>query len=111
MKARKVPRSEFRLAGIPRSQIDQTLKEFNIRRERKVFRDKSGNVIEKALLITHCCRTKLASGLPTSMYVGDRNLRFYEGCRKRRERYAILSDLYGIHFDDEHLDYYDKGPG
>ena len=66
-----------------------------------------------ALLTTRCSVTKKggqSEAVPKDFYVSPLNLRFYRVCEQLGRRYGILSDLYGIHFDDEELPFYDIHP-
>lgn len=72
------------------------------------------NLLPDSLLISRCSKTKniLRSGgaLPIEFYVSNINKLFYKHCIAGKYRYAILSDLYGIHFDDEYKEFYDIHP-
>lgn len=73
--------------------------------------DSLSKLPEGVLWTSRCSKTKkLAGGLPKNLYVSSLNIKFYECMEKYGLRYAILSDLYGIHFDDEKLAYYDIHP-
>ena len=72
------------------------------------------NLLPDSLLISRCSKTKniqrMGGALPTEFYVSDINKLFYKYCISGKYRFAILSDLYGIHFDDEYKDFYDIHP-
>jgi len=67
---------------------------------------------DNVLWSSRCSRTKtgLDQALPKDFYVSAINLKFYEMMHRNNLRYGILSDKYGIHMDDEFLDYYDIHP-
>ncbi len=72
-----------------------------------------GELTEETLLTTRCSVTKAVGkpkARPKEFYVSPLNLRFYRMCEQLGRRYGILSDLYGIHFDDEELPFYDVHP-
>jgi len=66
-----------------------------------------------ALWVTRCSKTKLCQlgkSIPKYFYVSVQNLRFYASMESYGQHYGILSDKYGIHFDDEELEFYDIHP-
>ena len=70
------------------------------------------DIPDNVLWSSRCSRTKTGkdNALPNEFYVSAINLGFYKYCEKNGFRYGILSDLYGVHFDDERLDFYDIHP-
>jgi len=71
-----------------------------------------GLVGKKALWVTRCSKTKnsVRRGTPKELYVSLVNKYFYRYMEKHGLRYGVLSDKYGLHFDDEMLPYYDIHP-
>jgi hypothetical protein len=68
--------------------------------------------LKSALWTTRCSKTKtVAQGTPEQLYGSHSNLFFYKFVRAANLRFGIVSDKYGIHFDDECLPYYDIHPG
>jgi hypothetical protein len=67
---------------------------------------------EAVLWTTRCSKTKngVRRGLPKDLYVSSVNKYFYVYMEERGLRYGVLSDKYGLHFDDEELLYYDIHP-
>lgn len=66
----------------------------------------------QALWTTRCSKTKMVpEGNPEELYVSNSNRYFYRFVRRAGLRFGIVSDKYGIHFDDERLPYYDVHPG
>lgn len=66
-----------------------------------------------ALYVTNCCGTKgihLQTGTPDVFYTGPNQQRFIQSMKAKGLEWAILSDLYGIHFSDEELPLYDLAP-
>lgn len=62
---------------------------------------------------TRCSKTKGKGGdraVPRNFYLSTINLRFYAWAEGRGLEYGILSDLYGIHFWNESLAFYDIHP-
>jgi hypothetical protein len=67
--------------------------------------------IHDHLWTSRCSRTKkLQAGKPPDLYQSTLLQEFYCFVRRCRVRYAIVSDKYGLHFDDEVLPYYDIHP-
>jgi len=65
----------------------------------------------KLLACSRCSKTKTKkTGIPKEFYVSAPNLQFYHWCEIHKLRYGILSDMYGIHMDDEVKEYYDVHP-
>ena len=65
------------------------------------------------LLVGNCSRTKGRSGdaaIPKRFYKGENAQRVITFAEYHGLPYGILSDLYGIHFHDEALPYYDIHP-
>lgn len=77
-------------------------------------RDEMDEVIKRGgLFCSRCSKTKSTGKLadvPRNFYISPLNINFYNACESRGFRYAILSDEYGIHFDDEKLAFYDMHP-
>lgn len=71
-----------------------------------------GPLVGEALWVTRCSRTKsgVHCGTPKELYVSSANRYFYRCMEKEDLRYGVLSDKYGLHFDDEELPYYDVHP-
>lgn len=68
--------------------------------------------LKQALWTTRCSKTKtVPMGTPEQLYVSSSNLYFYQFARAAGLRFGIVSDKYGMHFDDEPLPYYDIHPG
>lgn len=66
----------------------------------------------RALWTTRCSKTKMVShGTPEQLYGSSSNQYFYKFAQRANVRFGIVSDKYGIHFDDEQLPYYDIHPG
>lgn len=65
-----------------------------------------------ALWTTSCSKTKSSKkrGYPKDFYVGIYNKLFYKYVDGLNLNYGIISDKYGIHMEDECLDYYDIHP-
>ncbi len=61
---------------------------------------------------TRCCaiKTDLPRAKPKDFYLSDEVQIFIKFCINNDFRYAILSDKYGVHFDDEEKDIYDIHP-
>ena len=72
------------------------------------------DLLPDSLLISRCSKTKnierRGGALPTEFYVSNINKLFYKYCISGKYRFGILSDLYGIHFDDERKEFYDIHP-
>ncbi|MBO7043597.1 hypothetical protein J6W34_03510 [bacterium] len=68
--------------------------------------------LQTTLLTTYCSKTKTgySKAIPKEFYVSKRNLKFYKFCEEHELYYGILSDMYGLHFCDEKLDFYDIHP-
>lgn len=47
---------------------------------------------------------------PSEFYVGPTNLQFYDYMNKNNLRYGIISDYYGLLYDNDKIDYYDVHP-
>ena len=64
------------------------------------------------LFVTSCSKTKSGKqkATPKEFYVSKRNISFYKICEDLGLTYAIQSDLYGLHFYDEELEWYDIHP-
>lgn len=69
-------------------------------------------LLGEALWVTRCSKTKsgVDRGTPKELYVSPVNRHFYRRMEKQGLRYGVLSDKYGLHFDDEELPYYDVHP-
>jgi hypothetical protein len=66
---------------------------------------------ERHLWTSRCARTKrVPEGRPRDLYSSDLLQEFYAFVELHRLRYAIVSDLCGLHMDDEVLGYYDVHP-
>ena len=65
-----------------------------------------------ALWSTSCSKTKSSKkkGYPNEFYIGRYNKLFYKFTDLYNLEYGIISDKYGIHMQDECLDYYDIHP-
>lgn len=67
--------------------------------------------VPNALWTTRCSKTKrVGRGLPEQMYASPLNQLFYRFVNGRGLRFAVVSDKYGLHMDDERLPYYDIHP-
>ena len=67
--------------------------------------------IHDYLWTSRCARTKrLSGGKPQDLYQSNLLEEFYRFTHLNGLRYAIVSDLYGLHMDDEILGYYDVHP-
>ena len=68
--------------------------------------------VKDALWVTRCSKTKsgIAYGTPRELYVSPVTKYFYRWMEQYGWRYGVLSDKYGLHFDDEKLSYYDVHP-
>lgn len=66
----------------------------------------------KILMASRCSKTKTGKqqALPKEFYVSPLNLNFYKSMEANDFDYAILSDMYGIHYFDERMDFYDVHP-
>lgn len=64
------------------------------------------------LWTTSCSKTKFSrkKGIPTEFYRGRYNLLFYKYVQQYELDFGVLSDKYGIHLQDEYLEYYDVHP-
>jgi hypothetical protein len=63
------------------------------------------------LWTSRCSRTKeIRAGTPRELYQSELLREFYNFVHFFRLRYAIVSDLHGLHLDDETLPYYDIHP-
>ncbi len=67
---------------------------------------------EHVLWVTRCSKTKsgITRGTPKEMYVSAINRYFYRHLERWGKRYGVLSDRYGLHFDNEELPWYDVHP-
>lgn len=66
---------------------------------------------EGHLWTSRCARTKrVTEGRPRDLYSSDLLDEFYAFVELKGLRYAIVSDRYGLHMDDEVMDYYDVHP-
>ena len=67
---------------------------------------------QDALWTTSCSKTKYSKkqGYPKDFYVGRYNKLFYKYTDFFNLNYGVISDKYGIHMQDECLDYYDIHP-
>ncbi len=65
-----------------------------------------------SLYVTRCCAIKTpdSEAIPRHFYLSGIVQRFINFCDNNNFNYAILSDLYGIHFKDEILKTYDIHP-
>jgi hypothetical protein len=67
--------------------------------------------VHEHLWTSRCSRTKnVSAGKPRDLYQSDLLEEFYSFAQLNRIRYAIVSDLHGLHLDDEVLAYYDVHP-
>ncbi len=67
--------------------------------------------IHNYLWTSRCARTKkVSAGTPRNLYQSDLLEEFYSFVQLNNVRYAIVSDHYGLHMDDEILSYYDVHP-
>ena len=71
----------------------------------------------KAIYITHCSRDKdegvRSSGIavtPDQLYSSPSLQEFIDFCRQKRLDWAIFSDLYGVVFPEEKINWYTKPP-
>lgn len=69
------------------------------------------------IYLTHCSAEKdfllKCSGkkvTPDKLYTGKRIQRFMEKCKKKKVRWAIFSDLYGVWYPKIKYTWYDKHP-
>ena len=65
------------------------------------------------IFATRCSKTKGSGNdckIPKEFYLSSLNLRFYDYCENNGITYGIISDLYGIHFQDEIINSYDSHP-
>ena len=63
------------------------------------------------LWCSRCAAGKSAGrGLPEELYLSRQLRTFYRFVRRSGVRFGILSDLYGLHLDDERLEAYDVHP-
>jgi hypothetical protein len=63
------------------------------------------------LWTSRCSRTKnVPAGKPRDLYQSNVLEEFYDFARLSGIRYGIVSDLYGLHMDDEILPHYDVHP-
>jgi hypothetical protein len=69
-------------------------------------------LLRAALWTTRCSKTKqdVVRGKPRDLYVSPINLLFYRWVEERGLRYGVLSDKYGLHLQEEELEYYDLHP-
>jgi len=69
-------------------------------------------LVENVLWVTRCSKTKkgIYRGTPKDLYVSPINRYFYTYMEQRGLPYGVLSDKYGLHMDDEELEYYDIHP-
>lgn len=68
-------------------------------------------VLDRHLWTSRCARTKrVPEGRPRDLYSSNLLDEFYGFAELKRLRYAIVSDRYGLHMDDEVLGYYDVHP-
>lgn len=67
---------------------------------------------QRVLWVTRCSKIKNARkhGTPKNLYGSPVNQRFYQWAEYRNLRYGILSDKYGLHLDNESLEWYDIHP-
>ena len=74
--------------------------------------DQLDDLVKDALWVTRCSKTKngVACGIPRELYVSPVTKYFYRWMEQHGWRYGVLSDRYGLHFDDERLPYYDVHP-
>jgi hypothetical protein len=69
------------------------------------------------IYVTHCSAKKRESARrtgkavpPDVLYASERAQRFVRRCQRRRVRWAIFSDLYGVWFPREKRRWYEKSP-
>lgn len=69
------------------------------------------------IYVTHCSAKKDNSlknshnkVTPDKLYTGKPTQRFMNECKKKRVRWAIFSDLYGVWFPQEEHEWYEKDP-
>jgi len=67
---------------------------------------------KQILWVTRCSKTKndFKRGIPRDLYGSAVNLFFYRAMEYYRLPYGVLSDKYGLHLEDEKLEYYDIHP-
>jgi hypothetical protein len=68
--------------------------------------------VGEVLWVTRCSKTKngIHYGTPKDLYVSPINRYFYAYVEQRGLPYGVLSDKYGLHMDDEEMEYYDVHP-
>jgi len=68
--------------------------------------------VGETLWITRCSKTKngVHRGTPKDLYVSPINKYFYAYMEKQGLPYGVLSDKYGLHMNNEELEYYDVHP-
>lgn len=86
-----------------------------------ILRDKYGfnyiqnpnKIPDNVLWTTSCSKTKSSQkkGYPKDFYLGKYNKLFYKYTDLYNLDYGVLSDKYGLHLQNECLDYYDIHPG
>jgi hypothetical protein len=65
----------------------------------------------RTLWTTRCCRIKSENGgTPQELYRSELPQRFMRCMQRLEHRYAIISDLYGLHFPEVRLPSYDTAP-
>ncbi|MCW4046861.1 MAG: hypothetical protein NWE99_04785 [Candidatus Bathyarchaeota archaeon] len=69
------------------------------------------------IYITHCCAKKddtlKNSGkkvTPDELYTATPTKRFMEECKRKKVKWAIFSDKYGVWFPEEKHEWYEKDP-
>lgn len=77
--------------------------------------DKFDDILFKDNLLwtSRCSKTKGKNqdiATPKTFYISPLNLLFYRYMEKYSLRYGIISDMYGLHYDDEYLEFYDVHP-
>ena len=66
-----------------------------------------------SLLCSRCSKQKInvsGKSIPKYLYTGNLNRSFYRWCEFYNFNYAILSDKYGVIYDNEKVERYDKHP-
>lgn len=64
-----------------------------------------------SLWVSRCAETKrIACGTPRALYQSPLLDFFFRAVESAGVRYAVISDRYGLHFDDESLAWYDAHP-
>lgn len=62
------------------------------------------------LPVTSCSAGKGVNGVPSQLYTGKSNIRFYSWCEDNLLEYGVLSDRYGLLLWNEEAEVYDVHP-